>query len=80
MANRTNRVYRMKSSQRFVATVLLIVGFFFSVGIWGGVLTGIRDAKFLELMFPIVFTLVAATFTVRAFRNAIYFSDNAIVS
>jgi hypothetical protein len=76
--NRTNHTYRMKSSERFVAVVLLSVGLLFTTGIWGAVLTGARDPKFLEMMFPIGFSLVAAIFTWRAFRNSVRFSDHAV--
>lgn len=78
MMNGTDSIYRMKSSQRFAAIVLVIGGLFSFVVIWGGMLTGRRDATFLELIFPICFTLLAAIFTVRAFRNAVCFSNNAI--
>jgi hypothetical protein len=76
--NGTNRTYRMKSSQRFVAVVLLLFGLLLTAGIWGAVLTGARDPKLLEMMFPIGFSLVAAVFTWRAFRNTVRFSDHTV--
>jgi hypothetical protein len=76
--NGTNRTYRMKSSQRVVAVVLLLFGLLFTTGIWCAVLTGARDPKFLEIVFPLGFTLVSAVFTWRAFRNAVRFSDHAV--
>jgi hypothetical protein len=72
------RVYRMKSSQRAVTIVLLVGGLIFSVVIWAGVLTGVRDPKFFEMMSPILFSIVAALFTMAAFRNSVRFSGEAI--
>jgi hypothetical protein len=72
------RVYRMRSSQRIVTMVILIVGLFFAVGIWGGVLSGIREPRLFEMMAPVVFSLVAALFAIRAFRNSVCFSEQAI--
>ena len=68
----------MRSSQRVVGTVLFTTGIFFFVAIWGGVLSGLRDATFFKMMFPIVFMLFAALMTFRAFRNSVRFSDQAI--
>ena len=73
-----DRVYRMRSSQRFTAIVLLVVGLFFSVGIWAGVLSGARDPKFFEMMAPVLFSLLAALFTIAAFRNSVRFSSQSI--
>jgi hypothetical protein len=75
---RAERVYRMRSSQRVVAIVLLVVGLLFSVAIWVPVLSGRRDPKFLKMMFPILFLTAAALFTIRAFRSLIRLSDEAI--
>jgi hypothetical protein len=74
----TTRVYRMKSSQRIASLAVLSGGVFFWVAIWGAVLTERRDGKFLEMMSPIIITLVAALFTIRAFRNAICLSESSI--
>lgn len=74
----TEHVYRMKSSQRVVAIVLVVAGLLLLVAFWGGVLSGLRDAKFVELMFPVLFLLLAAFFTVRAFRNSVRPSDQVI--
>ena len=72
------RVYRMRSSQRIVTIVLLIFGLFFSIAIWGGVLSGTREPRFFEMMFPLVFSLAATLFAIRAFRNSVCLSDEAI--
>lgn len=72
------RVYRMRSSQRIITIILLIGGLFFSVMSWGGVLAGIREPRFLEMMAPVVFSLAATLFTIRAFRNSVCLSDEAI--
>ena len=77
-SNQRTRVYRMKSGQRFVGIVLLTVGLFFGVAIWGGVITGVREPNFLEMMFPIVLSLIAGVFTVRTFRNSVHLSETAI--
>lgn len=74
----TERVYRMRSSQRVIAIILLVAGLFFLVGFWGSVLSGARDAKFFELMVPMLFLLLAVFFTVRAFRNSVRLSDQVI--
>jgi hypothetical protein len=68
----------MKSGQRAVAILLFVGGLFFTFAIWGGVLTGAREAKFTEMMFPIALSLLAALFIIRSFRNRIRFSDHAI--
>jgi hypothetical protein len=68
----------MRSSQRIVTVILLISGLFFSVMIWGGVLAGIREPRFLEMMFPVVFSLAATLFAIRAFRNSVRLSEQAI--
>lgn len=68
------RVYRMRSSQLIVSIVLLVFGLFFLLATWGGVLSGMRDAKFLEMMFPIAFSLGAAFFIIGAFRNSVHLS------
>jgi hypothetical protein len=59
----------MKSGQRFVGIVLLTFGLFFGVAIWGGVISGVRAPNFLEMMFPIAFSLFAGVFTLRAFSQ-----------
>jgi hypothetical protein len=74
----TTRIYRMKSSQRIVSIVLVLVGLLFTVGIWGSVLTGTRGPKLLEMMFAILFSLAAAIFTLRSFRNAVRFTEDTI--
>ncbi len=76
--NQRTRVYRMKSGQHFVGFVLLTFGLFFGVAIWGGVITGVREANFLEMMFPVVFSLFAGVFTFRTFRNSVHLSETAI--
>ena len=68
----------MKSGQRVVAIVMLAAGLLFTVAIWAGVLTGIRDAEFVEMMFPIAFSVLATLFIIRSFRNRIRVSDHAI--
>lgn len=74
----TNRIYRMKTSQRLVSIVLLVVGLLFTVEIWWSVLTGTRETKFLEMMFPLVFSLAAAIFTLRSFQNMVRLSDDTL--
>ena len=71
-------VYRMKSSQRAVSLVLLVAGLLFWFAMWGAVLTGRRDPDLLEMMFPILFSTVAAFFTICAFRNSVRCSDYTI--
>jgi hypothetical protein len=68
----------MKSGQRLVGIVMLAAGLFFGIAIWGGVLTGARDTNFLELMFPILFSLMAGMFTFRAFRNSVRLTEKSI--
>lgn len=41
-------------------------------------LTGTRDPRFLEMMFPIIFSVAVAIFTFRAFRNKVRLSGTAI--
>lgn len=74
----TERVYRMRSSERIVTIVLLVLGLFFSVAIWRGVLSGIREPRFFEMMAPVAFSLAAALFALRAFRNSVCLSERAI--
>lgn len=73
-----SRVYRMRSSQRVIAILLLIVGLILLLSTWGAVLSGRQDAKFLEMMFPIVFLIGAAFFTIRDFHNSVRLSVQAI--
>ncbi len=74
----TNRIYRMKTSQRVVSIVLLVVGLLLTVGIWWSVLTGEREPKFLEMMFPIVFSLLGAIFTLSSFQNMVRLSEDVL--
>jgi hypothetical protein len=74
----TNRIYRMKTSQRVVSIVLLVVGLLSTVGIWWSELTGAREPKFLEMMFPIVISLLTAVFTLRSFQNTVRLSEDAL--
>lgn len=74
----TVRVYRMKSSQRLGSVVLLLFGLAFTCGIWGSVLSGSREVTFLEIMFPIVYSLFAAVFTWRSFRNRVLLSKEIV--
>jgi hypothetical protein len=76
--NGTDHIYRMKTSQRVVSIVLLVAGLLFTVGIWWSALTGTREPKFLEMMFPPVFSLVAAIFTWRSFQNMVRLSEDAL--
>ena len=76
--NQRVRVYRMKSGQRFVGFVLLTFGLFFGVAVWGGAITGAKEANFLEMMFPIAFSLFAGVFTYRGFRNSVHLSETSI--
>lgn len=73
-----NRVYRMRSWERIVSIVLLVFGLVSLLATWGGVLTGRQDAKFLEMMFPIVFSMGAAFFTIGAFRKSVRLTDHTI--
>ena len=77
-SDQITRVYRMKSWQRFVGIVLLVFGLLFGFVIWGGVISGARDANFLELMFPVAFSLLAGIFTFRAYRNSVRLTERSI--
>jgi hypothetical protein len=68
----------MKTSERVVSIVLLVAGLLLTVGIWCSVLTGAREPKFLEMMFPLVFSLVAAVFTLRSFQNTVRLSQDGL--
>jgi hypothetical protein len=68
----------MKTSQRLVSIVLLVVALLLTVGTWWSVLTGTREPKFLEMMFPIAFSLGAAIFTLRSFQNMVRLSGDAL--
>ena len=74
----TNHIYRMKTSQRVVSIALLVVGLLLTVGIWWSELTGAREPKLLEMMFPIVFLLLAAIFTLRGFQNTVRLSEDSL--
>lgn len=73
-----SRVYRMRSWERIVSIVLLVFGLVSPLATWGGVLTGRQDARFLEMMFPIVFSMGAAFFTIGAFRKSVRLTDHRI--
>jgi len=45
---------------------------------WGGVLTGRREPKFLEMMFPVVYLVFAGTMTIRSFHNQVALSESGI--
>jgi hypothetical protein len=68
----------MKSSQRVVAIVLFLGGLFFMFVIWGAVFSGARGANFVEMMFPIAFSLFAGFFVIRSLRNRVRVSDRAV--
>jgi len=68
----------MNSWQRMICVTVLTFGVVFLLAFWGAVLSGKREAKFLELMLPVLFVLFAAVFTIRAFRNVVCLSEDAI--
>ncbi len=72
------RRYRMKSSQRAVCITLCVVGIFFLLAFWGGVLIGKREPKFLELMFPVMYLVFAGTMTVRSYHNQVALCEESI--
>jgi hypothetical protein len=73
-----SRIYRMKTSQRVISIVLLVAGLFFTIAIWWGVLTGTREPKFLDMMFPIAFSLLGGIFIWSSFRNMVRLSEDSI--
>jgi hypothetical protein len=72
------RVYRMRTSQRVVCLVLVAVGIFFTFAFWRGVLIGEREANFFELFGPVVYLLITAIFTIRAYKNAVLLTADSI--
>ena len=74
----TERVYRMRTSQRIVGIVLTAAGLFFFIAIWGGVLFYRREPKFLEMMLPVIFLTLAVFTTIPAFCNSVLLSDQRI--
>lgn len=74
----TARIYRMKSSQRIGSVILLLFGLVFTSGVWGSILFGSREPKLLDMMFPIAYSLVAAIFTWRSFKNRVRLSKETV--
>jgi hypothetical protein len=70
--------YRMKSSQRAICITLCVAGLFILLVFWGGVLTGRREPKILEMMFPVVYLVFAGTMTIRSYRNQVALSESAV--
>ena len=68
----------MNLGQRIVGIAVLLGGLFFLVAIWGHAFAGTRETSFYEMMFPVVMSLFAGIFTLRAYRNSIYLSGTAI--
>ena len=64
--------------QRAVGIILSAVGVVFLVAFWYGALSGKREPNFWEMMFPVVFILFSALFTIRAFRNSIRITEISI--
>jgi len=71
----SRRVYRMRTSQRFVWVVFLAFGVLIGVGEVYGVLSGVAQPTFLTTIFPPVFIALTAIGTLRAFSNWISLSD-----
>lgn len=64
-------IYRMSRWQHFVGIAVLTIGLLVLVGIWSEVLTGARDAHFVEMMIPVILAPIGALFSIGAFRNTV---------
>jgi hypothetical protein len=64
--------------QRAVGMVLLACGFISPLQFGERYWREKRSRHSLKMMFPIVFLIFAATFTIRAYRNRVRLSDAAI--
>ena len=62
------RVSRSHSPQRNVGIIFSTVGFLLWVAIWSQALRGTREARALDIVFPVVFTAISLLFTIRAHR------------
>ena len=74
-----SRVYRMRPWQHIIGIVFLVFGLAFGIAVWSQVLTGQKEAIFLEMMVPVLFTAVAVLILHRASQNYVQVSESAVV-
>ena len=75
-----SRVYRMRPWQHIIGIVFLVFGLVFGIAVWSQVLTGQKEASFLEMMVPVLFTAVAVLILHRASQNYVQVSESALAS
>jgi len=72
------RVYRKRRSQHGVGIIFVTTGLLLWVAIWTQAIRGTREARMLDMIFPVLFTAVSLVLTIRAHRADVRTSETAI--
>jgi hypothetical protein len=68
----------MRPSQHSVGMIFVTVGLLLWVAIWTQAIRGTREARVLDMTFPVLFTAICLAFTIRARRADVRTSETAI--
>ncbi len=72
------RIYRIGWFQRVFCIVFTAFGALFLIVVWSGVITGTRDASWIDIVVSIALPVGGGFFAARAFRNYIALSQSDI--
>jgi len=72
------RIYRISWGQRAFSIVFTTFGAVFLVAIWGGVISGTREASWIEVVVSIALPLGGGFFVARAFKDYVALSETEI--
>jgi hypothetical protein len=74
----STNVYRPRSMHRAVAIILLASGLTMWIGIWVNVLIHGQETTALLMLFPVVYSLLASYFVLRAFTSRVCLTVQSI--
>lgn len=72
------RIYRMRSSLRSVGIIFAIVGLLLWVTMWAQTIQGTREVRVLDLVFPVLLTIISLVFAIRAHQTGLRISETMV--